>query len=150
MGPTWVLSAPYGPHVGPMNFAIRECNKKCKNLVRDVIRTFGTSKQTILYNLLYCICYTLWIDWLMDFGLEQEGGSVITPMALAHPLHPIYSRSREKRWNLWDGRCVSSWWHLWPLFSSRTSVLIYIYRYVCILMRVLVVGRIYTYTGSVA
>ena len=28
MGPTWVLSAPDGPHVGPMNFAIREfhCN----------------------------------------------------------------------------------------------------------------------------
>ena len=24
MGPTWVLSAPYGPHVGPMNFAIRD------------------------------------------------------------------------------------------------------------------------------
>ena len=24
MGPTWVLSAPDGPHVGPMNFAIRE------------------------------------------------------------------------------------------------------------------------------
>ena len=23
MGPTWVLSAPGGPHVGPMNFAIR-------------------------------------------------------------------------------------------------------------------------------
>ena len=24
MGPTWVLSAPDGPHVGPMNFAIRD------------------------------------------------------------------------------------------------------------------------------
>ena len=24
MGPTWVLSAPSGPHVGPMNLAIRE------------------------------------------------------------------------------------------------------------------------------
>ena len=23
MGPTWVLSAPEGPHVGPMNLAIR-------------------------------------------------------------------------------------------------------------------------------
>ena len=23
MGPTWVLSAPDGPHVGPMNLAIR-------------------------------------------------------------------------------------------------------------------------------
>ena len=24
MGPTWVLSAPGGPHVGPMNLAIRD------------------------------------------------------------------------------------------------------------------------------
>ena len=24
MGPTWVLSSPVGPHVGPMNLAIRE------------------------------------------------------------------------------------------------------------------------------
>ena len=27
MGPTWVLSALYGPHVGPMNLAIREDNE---------------------------------------------------------------------------------------------------------------------------
>ena len=27
MGPTWVLSAPDGPHVGPMNFAIRDMKK---------------------------------------------------------------------------------------------------------------------------
>ena len=26
MGPTWVLSAPDGPHVGPMNLAIRDNN----------------------------------------------------------------------------------------------------------------------------
>ena len=25
MGPTWVLSAPDGPHIGPMNLAIRVC-----------------------------------------------------------------------------------------------------------------------------
>ena len=25
MGPTWVLSAPDGPHVGPMNLVIRAC-----------------------------------------------------------------------------------------------------------------------------
>ena len=24
MGPTWILSAPDGPHVGPMNLAIRD------------------------------------------------------------------------------------------------------------------------------
>ena len=38
----------------------------------------------------------------MIFGLEQEGGSLITPMALAHPLHPIDNRSRNKRRNLWN------------------------------------------------
>ena len=61
----------------------------------------------------------------MIFGLEQEG--LIAPMALAHPLHPIDNRSRNKRRNLWVGRCVSSWW---PWFPSRSSVLIYMYIYI--------------------
>ena len=63
----------------------------------------------------------------MIFGLEQVGGSLIAPMALAHPLHPIDNRSRNKRRNLWVGWCVSSWW---PWFPSMSSVLIYIYIYV--------------------
>ena len=70
----------------------------------------------------------------MSFGLEPEGGSLITPTALAHPLHPINDRSRNKHRNLWVGWCVSSWR---PMFSSRSFVLPYIYLYVCIL-----------YTGS--
>ena len=68
---------------------------------------------------LYCICYTIWIDWNMIFGLEQEGGSLIAPMALAHPLHPIDNRSGNRRRNPWVGWCVSSWW---PLFPPRSSV----------------------------
>ena len=43
---------------------------------------------------------------IMSFGLKQDGGSLITPMALTHPLHPINSRSRNKRRNLWVGRCA--------------------------------------------
>ena len=78
-------------------------------------------------KLLYCICYTILIDWHMIFGLEQEGGSLIAPMALVHPLHPIDNSSRNRHRNLWVGWCVSSWW---PLFLSRSSVLIYIYIYV--------------------
>ena len=52
-------------------------------------------------------------------------------MALAHHLHPIDNRSRNRRRNLWVGWCVSSWW---PLFPSRSSVLIYIYIfiYICV------------------
>ena len=62
----------------------------------------------------------------MSFGLEQEDGSFIAPMALAHHLHPIDNRSRKRHRNMWVGWCVSS---RWPLFPSRSSVLIYIYIY---------------------
>ena len=43
-------------------------------------------------------------------------GVLITPMALAHPLHPIKSRFGNKPRNLWVGWCVSSWrpW-FWPV-----------------------------------
>ena len=105
-------------------------------------------------KLLYCICYTIGIDWHMIFGLEQEGGSLIAPMA--HPLHPIDNRSRNRRRNLWVGLCVSSWW---PLFPSGNSVLIDIYIYICIYKNTYlytcifyvssVIGRIYTYNRSV-
>ena len=36
----------------------------------------------------------------MGFVLKQEDGSLITAMMLAHPLHPIKGRSRNKRRNL--------------------------------------------------
>ena len=60
----------------------------------------------------------------MSFGLEQEGGSLIAPLVLTHPLHPIDNRSRNRRRNLWVGWCVSSWW---PLFPPRSSLLIYMH-----------------------
>ena len=82
-------------------------------------------------NLLYCICYTVWIDWHMIFELKQEDGSLIAPMALLHPLHPIDNRSRNGRRNLWVRWYVSSWW---PLFLSGGSVLIYIYMYMLFYM----------------
>ena len=41
----------------------------------------------------------------------------------------IDNRSRNKRRNLWVGWCVSSWW---PLFPSRSSVLMNIYTYIYI------------------
>ena len=63
---------------------------------------------------------------------------------MAHPLHPIDNRSRNKRRNLWVGRCVSSWW---PWFPSRNYVLIYMYIYVYIPYTSSVIGRIYN--GSV-
>ena len=41
MGPTWVLSAPDGSHVVPMNLAIRDLNKtKCTNIKTPVPSPF--------------------------------------------------------------------------------------------------------------
>ena len=37
MGPTWVLSAPDGPHVGPMNLAIRVVKQSFKDLKKVII-----------------------------------------------------------------------------------------------------------------
>ena len=99
------------------------------------------------WKLLHCICYIIWIDWHMIFGLEQEGGSLIAPMALAHPLHPIDNRSINKRRNLWVGRCVSPWWHWFP---SRSSVLIYIYIYIYMHSLYEFCYRTYMYTTGVS
>ena len=79
-------------------------------------------------KLLYRICYTIWIDWYMIFGLEQEGGSLIAPMALAHPLLPIDNRSRNRRRNLclWVGWCV-----FLMTFVPAQKLCINIYIYIC-------------------
>ena len=77
-----------------------------------------TAKSPLLHMLYY-------INWLTyGFWTRTGGGSLIAPMALAHPLNPIDNRSRNRRRNLWVGWCVSSWW---PFHPSRSSVLIYIY-----------------------
>ena len=54
-------------------------------------------------------------------------GVFITPMALAHPLHPIKSRSRNTRRNLWVGWCVSSWrpwfWSVHSIYYIHTTII---------------------------
>ena len=120
----------HGPsiHSGHYTASINCCKK---NILLQRSHNYGVWNYW-QQKLLYCICYTIRIDWHMIFGLEQEGGSLIAPMALADPLHPIDNRSRNRRRNLWVGWCVSSWW---PLFPSRSSVLINIYTYIWIFCR---------------
>ena len=102
----------------------------CKNILLQRSHKHGVWIHW-QHKLIYCIYYTIWIDWHMIFGLEQEGGGLIALMALAHPLYPIDNRSRNRHRNMWDGWCVSS---LIPLFPSRSSMLIYIYIYMLFYM----------------
>ena len=85
----------------------------------------------------------------MSYGLEQKGGSLMTPMALAHPLRPFNSSSRKKRRNLWVARCVSSWWPLLPSLCVNmyihiyTHIYIYIYVYICIYIYIYIYMRVW-------
>ena len=53
MGPTWVLSAPDGPHVGPMNLAIRE--NHCWPDVCIIVSIWSFSKPLNQWQHSYCL-----------------------------------------------------------------------------------------------
>ena len=117
-------------HSGHYTASLNHCKKNYIATITQ-LRSLELLIKTPLLHILY------YINWLTHdfFGLEQEGGSLIAPMALAHPLHPIDNMSRNKCRNLWVGRCVSFWR---PWFPSRSYVLpythththIYIYIYI--------------------
>ena len=112
----------HGPsiHSGHYTASLNCCKKfYCNDHTITEFGIINSKNSSTAYVILYELIDTL-------FGLEQEGGSLIAPMALAHPLHPIDNRSRNRRRNLWVGWWIYSWW---PLFPSRSSVYIYIYIY---------------------
>ena len=132
----------HGPsiHSGHYTASINCCKKHSIATITQ-LRSLELLIKTPVLHMLY------YMNWLThDFWLEQEGGSLIAPMALAHPLHPIDNRSRNKRRNLWAGRCVSSWW---PWFPSRSCVNIYIYIYICICIPSMSSVIWHIYNGSV-
>ena len=96
--------------LGPLKFSIRA-----------TIDHHGLSIHSGHYNASINCCksiilwyYMNWLTYEFWTRSEQEGGSLIAPMALA-PLHPNDNRSRNRRRNLSI------------LFPSRSSVLIYMH-----------------------
>ena len=95
--------------------------------------------KTPLLHMLYYMNWLTYEFWTRTGGWEfdrSHGASTSSPS------HSHDNRSRNRRRNLWVGWRVSSWW---PLFPSRSSVLIY----VCILYMSFVIGHIYTNSRSV-
>ena len=92
------------------------------------------------YYCYYCICFTVWVDWLVSFGLEQDGGGLISPMALAHPLHPIDSRSRNRCRNLWVGWYIHTYICILYMSSIIRYIYIHIYIYIYIYIYIFTTG----------
>ena len=64
MGPTWALSAPSGPHLGPMNLAIRgstrvstACGNYTNSLILDECKVLGHFQMHFLR------IFILWFKW---------------------------------------------------------------------------------------
>ena len=74
MGPTWALSDPDGPHVGPMNLAIRDYECRCSisvRLLKDKVLLFW---QIVAFNIgclhifldVYCVLHWFLIHLPLD------------------------------------------------------------------------------------
>ena len=122
MGPTWVPAAPDGPHVGPMNLAIRVC----LYLIWVVADPGGSHVGPM--NLVIRVClYLIWvlfqrkkhISWYRDSQYNDK--MVMRPYCLVQPA------MWDKHWVsgihwFWI-RCKTTflWCHEWPV-TSRSSL----------------------------
>ena len=125
----------HGPSIDPViTLHLSIVAKKHSIATITKLRSLELLIKTPLLHILYYIN-----------GLTHDFWSLIAPMALAHPLHPIDNRSRNKRRNLWVGRCVSS---RWPWFPSGSSVLICMYIYISMYIPYTssAIGRIYNWS----
>ena len=57
MGPTWVLSVPDGPHVGPMNLAIRDVKDEINHATHN-----GSRPCNLFSSVLWRLVFSAWIE----------------------------------------------------------------------------------------
>ena len=108
IGPTWVLSAPGGPHVGPMNLAIRYCMSKVDHF--DIIPRVN-QPYTDYFIATGClntaIVYAAWWPLLQLLSWYQ----------------PILIKSLLHIWR--SGNCRFSLWVPW----GHLNIIISFYKY---------------------
>ena len=117
MGPTWILSAPDGPHVGPMNLAIREHIQQqdpvvmyiCESPVRPWSRYSGDP-----HGLPVCISHGAgipipqhdtglgnWGNWKIYHGLVQDC-SISSTLAMEILQSCI-------KLSIWNNQCIQAY-----------------------------------------
>ena len=111
MGPTWVLSAPDGPHVGTMNLDIRGC----------IFCIIPLTDTFVGVNVFFSFWNCLWIKWCTITNRAITGPYCVCSNGVSHRIKPC---DRNKpNWpndwrislNIW---LVLSWLkiHCYPIF----------------------------------
>ena len=130
MGPTWVLSSPGGPHVGPKNFAIWVARPKelmiaiwnCN--LWQCHAVFACAGNPIVNTLSEHIS----MDWITDIRVAAFGGVGTSSHSCCSNVWPKISFSSCCRnWSIWrwfscyvygeDGEISYKLWH-WPMHYS--------------------------------
>ena len=62
MGPIWVLLAPDGPHVGPMNLAVMDITVEYRQLC-NIMKTFVYCLGLFVVNIFIMLMYTSITQW---------------------------------------------------------------------------------------
>ena len=101
MGPTWVLSAPDGPHVGPMNLTIR--GNLLKKDIHDMQSYLFRPKKSYIYwgwggytNSHISSLYVRWllcIIWRKSTVWQQDHTASVIPLRRIVPLNISYKTS---------------------------------------------------------
>ena len=79
MGPTWVLSAPDGPHVGPMNLAIRVGKGSDMLHKENAVMILTSAKMAVKSHLLSVLIKTWWMKSNKSKGLTLLKGTINKP-----------------------------------------------------------------------
>ena len=129
MGPTWVLSAPDGPHVGPMNFAIRE-----------VIGSHSADYLLIMCPWISSVygSYTMKPDLKVTFLFVWHQAITL----IARFMGPTWGPSGADRtqvgpmlvpWillscylGIWTNDGLSLWWHMLSLIHNELNIYLHI------------------------
>ena len=109
MGPTWVLSAPDGPHAGPMNLVIREGINVCWYLylilgMKHVTIINNTEHIVIHYSMPHCLLVFIAINWCWISWTRYEVSTVTIddtttgPHCVACSLSPLITRFMGQTW----------------------------------------------------
>ena len=112
MGPTWVLSAPDGPHVGPMNLAIRDSYSHRQGYHYD----FKTWEDCPYYwpstqgiqQLCWCLCCLVW-------------QSLWTNSWVASEMRHLNADGTSLQWHMVHFCCVFFWYCLNSPISFRVT-----------------------------
>ena len=66
MRPTWVLSAPGGPHIGPMSLVIMAAISRVHS------RSHSQEASLISHSQVCCVCYLLWVSLWKNLSFENS------------------------------------------------------------------------------